>query len=369
MTGSNKPGYPIGLAQAEGRNARLRAGLNGPELLMVPGCFDCLTARLVAAQGFAAGYISGSGVSMTSLGAPDMGVISYGEVIERARRITDSVDLPMICDVDTGYGGPINVIRTVREMERAGVSAIQIEDQNWPKKCGHEPGRNVVGIPEMVGRIKATVDARDDDDFVVDVALTDGEQDILLFSNDGRGIRFNESEVRPMGRTARGVIGLRLKEQQLVVAMQVAQNDEVLFATANGYGKRTAISDFPVHHRSGQGVIAIQTSERNGELVAALNISPNEDIMLISDGGTLVRTRTAEVSVLGRNTQGVMLIRLSGSERLVGLANTEAAEDDDQLPEDDEQVTAELDLAAPGQGADSDAPDGDGEPQDAGDGE
>jgi DNA gyrase subunit A len=208
-----------------------------------------------------------------------------------------------------------------------------------------------------------------DDDFVVDVALTDGEQDILLFSNDGRGIRFNESEVRPMGRTARGVIGLRLKEQQLVVAMQVAQNDEVLFATANGYGKRTAIGDFPVHHRGGQGVIAIQTSERNGELVAALNISPNEDIMLISDGGTLVRTRTAEVSVLGRNTQGVMLIRLTGSERLVGLANTEAAEDDDQLPEDDEQVTAELELASPGQGGDDTSPDDDGEPQASDDGE
>ncbi|MCE8009541.1 oxaloacetate decarboxylase [Aestuariivita sp.] len=192
MTGSNKPGYPIGLAQAEGRNARLRAGLNGPELLMVPGCFDCLTARLVAAQGFAAGYISGSGVSMTSLGAPDMGVISYGEVIERARRITDSVDLPMICDVDTGYGGPINVIRTVREMERAGVSAIQIEDQNWPKKCGHEPGRNVVGIPEMVGRIKAAVDARDDDDFVV-IARTDARTALGLQAALDRAAAYAEA--------------------------------------------------------------------------------------------------------------------------------------------------------------------------------
>lgn len=172
MTGSSKPGYPLGLAQAEGRNARLRAALCGPDLLMAPGCFDCLTARLVAAQGFCAGYITGSGVSMSALGAPDMGVISYGEVIERARRIADCVDLPMICDVDTGYGGPVNVIRTVREMERAGISAVQIEDQSWPKKCGHELGRKLVDATEMEGRIKAAVDARDDADFIV-IARTD----------------------------------------------------------------------------------------------------------------------------------------------------------------------------------------------------
>jgi carboxyvinyl-carboxyphosphonate phosphorylmutase len=172
MTGATKAGYPTGLARSGGRNARLRALLRGPDLLMAPGCFDCLTAKLVAAQGFEAGYISGSGVSMSALGAPDMGVISYGEVIEKARHIADSVDLPMICDVDTGYGGPINVIRTVREMERAGVSAIQIEDQSWPKKCGHELGRKIAKTSEMVGRIKAAVDARDDADFVV-IARTD----------------------------------------------------------------------------------------------------------------------------------------------------------------------------------------------------
>ncbi|GAB4192383.1 MAG: DNA topoisomerase (ATP-hydrolyzing) subunit A [Wenzhouxiangellaceae bacterium] len=169
-----------------------------------------------------------------------------------------------------------------------------------------------------------------DDDVVVDVAITDGDNDILLFASDGRGIRFNEEEARAMGRTARGVIGLRLRDGAELVAMQVATEPQVLFATANGYGKRTLVEDFPTHHRGGQGVIAIQTSERNGDLVTAVNIDEQQDIMLISDGGTLVRTRVSEVSLLGRNTQGVTLIRLSDEERLVGLALTPAAEDEDE---------------------------------------
>jgi carboxyvinyl-carboxyphosphonate phosphorylmutase len=169
---ARREGYPAGLAHAHGRNAQLRALLAKPGLVSAPGCFDCITARLVAQAGFPATYVTGSGVSMSALGAPDMGVVSYGEVIERARRIADSVDIPVICDVDTGYGGPINVIRTVREMERAGISAVQIEDQAWPKKCGHEPGRRLVDVAEMTGRIKAAADARDDADFVV-IARTD----------------------------------------------------------------------------------------------------------------------------------------------------------------------------------------------------
>ena len=141
---AKREGYPLGLAAAGGRNRRLRELLRGDALVMAPGCFDCITARLVAGGGFPVAYITGSGVSMSALGAPDLGAISFAEVAERARRIADSVDIPVICDVDTGYGGPINVIRTVRELERAGVSAIQIEDQTWPKKCGHELGRRVV---------------------------------------------------------------------------------------------------------------------------------------------------------------------------------------------------------------------------------
>jgi 2,3-dimethylmalate lyase len=169
---SHRDGYPLGLAHANGRNARLRGLLAADALVMAPGCFDCLTARLVARAGFPAAYITGAGVSMSVLGAPDIGVISFAEVAERARRIADVVDIPILCDVDTGYGGPLNVVRTIRELERAGISAVQIEDQSWPKKCGHEPGRKVVDVVEMVGRIHAAVDARDDQDFVI-VARTD----------------------------------------------------------------------------------------------------------------------------------------------------------------------------------------------------
>lgn len=129
-------------------------------------------ARLVEAAGFPALYITGSGVSMSALGAPDVGALSFGEILDRVRRICDVVSIPVIADGDTGYGGPLNVIRTVREFERAGVSAIQIEDQEWPKKCGHEPGRVIAPVETMVMRIRAAVEARRDPDFAV-IARTD----------------------------------------------------------------------------------------------------------------------------------------------------------------------------------------------------
>jgi 2-methylisocitrate lyase-like PEP mutase family enzyme len=167
MTGVAADTYPIGLGRVQGRNARLRALIEAPGLTMAPGCFDCLTARLVAGGGFDAAYISGSGVSMSAIGAPDMGVLSATELTERAARIADSVEIPVICDIDTGFGCPINVIRTIRDMERAGVSAVQIEDQAWPKKCGHEPGRKLVTAQELTSRIKAAVDTRHDADLMV----------------------------------------------------------------------------------------------------------------------------------------------------------------------------------------------------------
>jgi 2,3-dimethylmalate lyase len=191
-TVTRRPGYPLGLAQAHGRNARLRALIDRNALTMAPGCFDCLTARLVAQAGFPAAYITGSGVSMSALGAPDIGVISFAEVAERARRIADVVDIPIICDVDTGYGGPLNVVRTVRELERAGVSAMQIEDQTWPKKCGHELGRKLVDITEMQGRIKAAVDARDDADVMI-IARTDARTGHGLAEALDRALAYREA--------------------------------------------------------------------------------------------------------------------------------------------------------------------------------
>ncbi|MBU8539295.1 isocitrate lyase/PEP mutase family protein [Falsiroseomonas tokyonensis] len=186
------PVLPIGLADAAGRNRRLRQLLAGPELLLAPGAFDCVTARLVDASGFKALYITGAGISMSALGAPDVAALSFGEIIDRIRRICDVVSIPVIADGDTGYGGPLNVIRTVREYERAGVSAIQIEDQEWPKKCGHEPGRKLVSTTDMQMRIRAAVEARRDPDFVV-IARTDARAGEGLAAAIGRARAYREA--------------------------------------------------------------------------------------------------------------------------------------------------------------------------------
>lgn len=163
------------------------------------------------------------------------------------------------------------------------------------------------------------VDLRADDRLVA-VDITDGEQDIMLFSNTGKVIRFNEADVRAMGRTACGVRGIRLQAEQKVIAMVVAKNNgAILTATENGYGKRTAIEDYRIIGRGGQGVVSIQVSERNGQVVGACQVLDDDEIMLISDQGTLVRTSVNEISVLGRNTQGVRLIKLGEGEKLIGL--------------------------------------------------
>ncbi len=173
-----------------------------------------------------------------------------------------------------------------------------------------------------------------EDDTLIDVARTDGQRDILLFASDGKTIRFNERDVRSMGRTARGVRGIRLAEGEKVVSMVVAAAEgDILTATENGYGKRTRLEEFPSQKRGGMGVIGIQTSERNGRLVGAVQATDADELMLISDGGTLVRTRVNEVSVLGRNTQGVRLIRLKSGEKLVGLARIENLDEDDDRPD------------------------------------
>jgi 2-methylisocitrate lyase-like PEP mutase family enzyme len=168
---------------------------------MAPGVFDCLTARLAEVSGFSALYMTGSGVSISRLGAPDVALLSFGEILDQARRIADVTTLPLIADADTGYGGPLNVIRTVREMERAGIAAIQIEDQDWPKRCGHELGRKLVSREEMVGRVKAAVDARVDPDFLVvartDARTTHGLQEALArahaYREAGADVIFVES--------------------------------------------------------------------------------------------------------------------------------------------------------------------------------
>jgi DNA gyrase subunit A len=171
------------------------------------------------------------------------------------------------------------------------------------------------------------------DDHLVGVALTDGAREIMLVSSGGKAIRFPEDEVRPMGREAAGVRGIKLADDQRLIALLVIGEGNVLTASETGYGKLTPLSDFPGHGRGGQGVIALQTTERNGRTVAALQVESGHELMLISSSGTLVRTPVADISVLGRNTQGVRLIRLAESERLTGverlitLENGEGGED------------------------------------------
>lgn len=164
----------------------------------------------------------------------------------------------------------------------------------------------------------------DEGDELVGTAITDGNKDVMLVSSSGKAIRFAESDVRPMGRTARGVRGIRMADGFSMIALIIpAEGKQILTVSENGYGKRTNAEEFPQYGRGGQGVIAMQTSERNGAVVGAVQVSDNEEIMLISDKGTLVRTRVAEVSVQGRNTQGVRLIKLKEGEALVGLERVE----------------------------------------------
>ncbi len=171
------------------------------------------------------------------------------------------------------------------------------------------------------------VDLREGDQ-LVDVALTDGQRDVLLFSSGGKAMRFHESDVRAMGRIATGVRGMRLPSGERVIALLVADQGDVLIATQNGYGKRTALSEFPAHGRGGQGVIAIQTTTRNGAVVGAIQVAQGDELMLISSAGTLVRTRVAEISLVGRNTQGVRLINLGDGEQLVGIDRVLDSQDD-----------------------------------------
>jgi DNA gyrase subunit A len=176
-----------------------------------------------------------------------------------------------------------------------------------------------------------------DEDSLIGVQLTDGKADLLLFTSAGKGIRVNENNVRAMGRTAAGVRGIKIKTSDEVISLIAVDNDEgqILFATENGYGKRTQIGDFSVQGRGGQGVISIQTSERNGRVVGAIKINDGEEVMLISNGGTLVRTPVDDISILGRNTQGVTLIRLDEKEQLVQIeavaASVDGSSEDDAV--------------------------------------
>ena len=197
--------------------------------------------------------------------------------------------------------------------------------------------------PRKAGIISVDLD---EGDHLIGAALTDGHHDVMLFSDGGKAVRFDEDDVRPMGRTARGVRGMMLEPDQRLIAMLVAEDEtqSVLTATENGYGKRTSIVEYTRHGRGTKGMIAIQQSERNGRVVAATLVRPEDEIMLITDKGVLVRTRVSEIRELGRATQGVTLIALDDGSKLSGLQ---------RIVENDANETNEADAAEPGEAGDT----------------
>ena len=182
----------------------------------------------------------------------------------------------------------------------------------------------------------------DEGDFLIGAALTDGKHDVMLFSDAGKAVRFDENDVRPMGRTARGVRGMNLEEGQQVIALLVAENEHqsVLTATENGYGKRTPIAEYTRHGRGTKGMIAIQTSERNGRVVAATLVDTTDEIMLITTGGVLIRTRVAEIREMGRATQGVTLIAVEDGTKLSGLQRIVETDVEDVVYETEQGLAA-----------------------------
>jgi len=197
----------------------------------------------------------------------------------------------------------------------------------------------------------------DDGDFLIGAALTDGKHDVMLFSDSGKAVRFDENDVRPMGRTARGVRGMNLEDGQQVIALLVAENEQqsVLTATENGFGKRTPITEYTRHGRGTKGMIAIQTSERNGKVVAATLVETTDEILLITTGGVLIRTRVSEIREMGRATQGVTLIAVEDGTKLSGLQRIVETDMEEVIYENGEADS----------NSDSGAASNEGEPEDA----
>ncbi|MGB1236964.1 MAG: DNA gyrase subunit A [Pseudomonadales bacterium] len=185
-----------------------------------------------------------------------------------------------------------------------------------------------------------------EDDALIGAAITEGDDDILLVTSAGKAARFHENDVRQMGRTARGVRGVKMKDDARVISLIIPkEGGKVLTASSRGFGKQTEVSDFPCKGRGNQGVIGMQCTDRNGELSGAVQVFSGDDVMLISDQGTMVRTRTSEIGVLGRNTQGVRLIRVADDENLVGIARIEepSEEDDDMLEVENTEQSPQTD--------------------------
>ncbi|WP_066739224.1 DNA gyrase subunit A [Cupriavidus sp. D384] len=277
------------------------------------------------------------------------GRLYWLKVYEVPQGSRNSRGRPIVNMFPLADGEKINVILPVRQFDaehfifmataRGTVKKTVLTDFSNPRKAG------IIAVD------------LDEGDFLIGAAITDGQHDVMLFSDAGKAVRFDENDVRPMGRQARGVRGMNLDEGQAVIAMLVAPAEtetetaegeaaegaspsvgSVLTATENGYGKRTPISEYTRHGRGTKGMIAIQTSERNGRVVAAALVSPEDEIMLITTGGVLIRTRVAEIREMGRATQGVTLINVDEGTKLSGLQRIVESDADSSGNGEDEDV-------------------------------
>ncbi len=243
------------------------------------------------------------------------GKVYWKRVFELPQAGRGSRGKPMVNLLPLEEGEKINAMLPIKQYDD-GHFVFMATSQGTVKKTP----LSAFSRPRASGIIAVGLDT---DDRLVGVALTDGTCEIILSSSGGKSIRFHEDEVRPMGREATGVRGIKLGDSQELISLIVVGEGLVLTASANGFGKLTPLEDFPRHGRGGQGVIALQTTERNGEMVAALQVNSEHELMMISSTGTLVRTPVSEISVVGRNTQGVRLIRLGEGERLTGIERIE----------------------------------------------
>src|SRR5687768_13335340 len=253
------------------------------------------------------------------------GKVYWKRVFELPQAGRSSRGKPLVNLLPLEEGEKINAILAVKQFDDEHF-VFMATSQGTVKKTP----LSAFSRPRASGIIAVGLDT---DDRLVGVALTDGSREIILSSSGGKSIRFSEAEVRPMGREATGVRGIKLAAGQELISLIVVGDGFVLTASANGYGKLTPLEDFPAHGRGGQGVIALQTTERNGEMVAALQVNSEHELMMISSTGTLVRTPVAEISVVGRNTQGVRLIRLGEGERLTGVERIDSLGDEAAVPD------------------------------------
>jgi DNA gyrase subunit A len=252
------------------------------------------------------------------------GQVYWIKVYEVPQGSRGSRGKPFVNMLQLGEGEKINAILPVKEFDEGHfifmatssgiVKKTPLSDFSRPMK------RGIIAIN------------LDEDDYLVGVDITDGQHDVMLFTDGGKAVRFDEAAVRATGRVSRGVMGVRLGKGQKVISLLVAENEtqSVLTATENGYGKRTSIAEYTRHGRGTQGMIAIQTSERNGKVVAATLVNAEDEIMLITTGGVLIRTRVSEIREMGRATQGVTLINLDKGEKLIGLERVVEADSEEE---------------------------------------